>query len=327
MNSNLSINNIAKSRNGVSYVCEELGRKTKVCTRAILQKIPHNNRENDEVKLKIGRYWISGEKETNEPKSELTLGDEELRNLISFIDKNYEPLNFGASRFISLDNDERLSGVLQQFADMVGTDDKKVSLLLKSGILSDKVSYLIELSKRKVCVEEFFSKLKEDNSEQFWQKWFLENKWMLGSEFSQILDERGIDSNHIADYLMKTNDGFIDIVEIKKPNGNSFWANSKNHGNYIPSSDLIKAIVQCQHYLFEMERESNNGKYLQKLNNSIIAKPRCLLVFGRSNNWDDEKFLALRLLNASLNQLSVITYDQLGIRASSMLGLDIQRFE
>ena len=49
--------------------------------------------------------------------------------------------------------------------------------------------------------------------ESFWQNWFSENKWVLGSDFAQIIDERNIDTENIADYIMRAFDGFVDLVE------------------------------------------------------------------------------------------------------------------
>jgi len=88
--------------------------------------------------------------------------------------------------------------------------------------------------------------LNQDLHEHDWQKWFEHNDWILGSEFVKILDEREIDTDNIADYLMQAYDGFLDIIEIKRPaKGLKFWADKKNHNNYIPSSELVKAITQA----------------------------------------------------------------------------------
>lgn len=104
------------------------------------------------------------------------------------------------------------------------------------------------------------------------------NKWLLGSDYLKIIDERRIDTEHIADFLMKSNDGFVDVVEIKKPNNMNFWSISLDHGNYVPSSELTKAITQCQKYLYEIERESNSMKMNERIEFTPIAAPTCLLI-------------------------------------------------
>lgn len=76
------------------------------------------NRTNpdDGLALKIGRYknsfWEDLEKA--KPKSELTLNQEELKNLIRFISENYQPLKIGAGKYIRADAlDDELAVQLQ----------------------------------------------------------------------------------------------------------------------------------------------------------------------------------------------------------------------
>jgi hypothetical protein len=45
---------------------------------------------------------------------------------------------------------------------------------------------------------------------------------VLGSEFVRVLDERTIDPRNVADYLVEAFDGFLDIIEIKRPGGGGF---------------------------------------------------------------------------------------------------------
>lgn len=120
---------------------------------------------------------------------------------------------------------------------------------------------------------------------------------------------------------MRAFDGFVDLVEIKKPNGLPFWSNTKDHNNYVPSSDLIKAITQCLNYLYVIERESNSVSFSERIGGKVI-KPRCTLIFGRSNDLNNEQKEAYRILNSSYSQLSIITYDHLLLRAQNILGIE-----
>lgn len=296
-----------------------LATKKTVYTQALLQKIPHNTEGKVDICLKIGRYKNLGALETDTPKSELTLTDEELNNLIAYIETYYKPLALNVSQFIPLKGDEPVE-LLCKFKELVGTDEEKAKQILGSGILSENITLAIDLLRKKGAVNSFKQALDCDYPESFWQSWFETNKWMLGSEYLEILDDRKIDSNHIADYLMQAFDGFLDIVEIKKPNGLRFWMDSLDHNNYVPSAELIKAITQCQNYLYEIERESNSAKFLEKTNGTKIIKPRCLLVFGRSINWNNKQREAYRILNASFNQINILTYDHLLQRAQSVMG-------
>ena len=314
-------NKILESKNGISYATpKRLSTKKQVYTQAILQKIPHDTEGKVDICLKVGRYKISGGIETNSPKSELTLTFEEFKNLVDYIEQYYKPLELEVEKFIPVDNTDSKQ-LLLQFKSIVNSDEEVATQLIESGLLSDKIYITVDLIRKQKALDDFTDAIDKDYTEKYWQDWFESNKCILGSEYIEILTERRIDNSNIADYLVKAFDGFLDIVEIKKPNGLRFWAETKDHDNYIPSSDLIKAITQCQNYLYEIERESNSTKFLEKTNGTKIIKPRCLLVFGRSNDWSADKQKAFRILNSSYTQISIMTYDHLLSRAKNILGI------
>ena len=120
---------------------------------------------------------------------------------------------------------------------------------------------------------------------------------------------------------MQAYDGFLDIVEIKRPEGNlQLWATSLDHGNYVPSSDLIKAVMQASRYIFEVEREANSVKFLQRVDNVKTVKPGGILIFGRSANWNEKQKEAYRILNSGYHNLSIMTYDHVLERAKRIVG-------
>jgi hypothetical protein len=89
---------------------------------------------------------------------------------------------------------------------------------------------------------------------------------------------------------MEAYDGFLDVVEIKRPEGGmSFWASTLDHGNYIPSTELTTAVAQATRYIYEIEREANSVKFLERVGGVKTVKPRCILVFGRSQDWNNEQ--------------------------------------
>lgn len=56
-----------------------------------------------------------------------------------------------------------------------------------------------------------------------------------------------------------------------------FWSATKDHNNYVPSTDLVKAITQCLNYIYAIEREANSVKFIEKTKSKVI-KPRCILI-------------------------------------------------
>ena len=139
-----------------------------------------------------------------------------------------------------------------------------------------------------------------------------------------VLDDRHIDTRNVADFLLEAYDGFLDVVEIKRPErGLKFWADYLDHGNYIQSTDLTKAITQANRYLFEIEREANSIKFLERVEGVKTVKPRSTLIFGRSNDWDADQAEAYRILNTGFHNLHIMTYDHVLIRAKRMIGVAV----
>jgi hypothetical protein len=123
---------------------------------------------------------------------------------------------------------------------------------------------------------------------------------------------------------MEAYDGFLDVIEIKRPGGGlRFWAESLDHGNYVASSDLTKAITQANRYIFEVEREANSLKFLERVAGVRTVKPRCILIFGRSIDWDSDRIEAYRIMNAGFHNLNIMTYDHVLGRAKRMVGIEL----
>lgn len=304
-----------------------LKNSTRVITRAVFWKIPHDSGE-DEVALKLGRYnkpknWNSVEElESQNPKSELTLTDEELKKLITLLQENYEPFRQGVKAFIPLDNPFDKSNA-DQIKALFSLPDKQnlVNFILSNKVIPEELELGLQTAKRLQAIQHFEDMLSKNLVESDWQNWFEKNSWVLGSDFVRILDQRDIDTQNISDFLMEAYDGFLDIVEIKRPEGGMrFWANQQDHGNYIPSTDLIKAITQASSYIYEVEREANSIKFLERVDGVKTIKPRCILIFGRSHDWDNKQVEAYRILNSGYHNISIMTYDHVLDRAKRIVG-------
>ena len=184
------------------------------------------------------------------------------------------------------------------------------------------------LAQRKECVELFDRILNDQNEfeayktelgvgkpEEVWQKFFSKNSWILGTDFVEVLDERRIDVDNITDYLLKSFDGFVDIVELKLPSAD-FWTTEN-----IPRSELTQASMQCNRYILQTERKINDLEFNKKIKKTPIVKPRITLIYGRSAGWSEDQKEAYRVLNSSYSNLSILTYDHLLDRAKRMIGL------
>lgn len=89
--------------------------------------------------------------------------------------------------------------VLRQVTELGLSDEDMVDKLYESGVLTTNLSIAITAAERKTVIQEFERNIPLDNSESFWQDWFGQQKWILGSDYIKILTERTIDEHHIAD--------------------------------------------------------------------------------------------------------------------------------
>lgn len=321
---------VKKSKSGIEYLVEILKNKQKTITRVLFWKIPHNTKQED-IRLKIGRYNKDGfeDPETRQPKSELTLDHDEFLKLLEFLSENYEPFKKGVKQYIPIDERFNQKSVEHLKAIFNNPDKEKIlDFIAKNNILPNDLIAGIQNQIKIKAIEEFELMLEQNLLEQKWQEWFKKNNWVLGSEFVRILDEREIDTENITDYLMQAYDGFVDIIEIKRPEENfSFWADRQDHSNYVPSGELTKAITQATKYIYEIEREANSVKFLEKVGNIKTIKPRCVLIFGRSKDWNNDQREAYRILNSSYHNLTVMTYDHVLNRAKRILGIEESKIE
>ena len=305
-----------------------LNKKT-VVTRANFWKIAHDSGEED-ICLKIGRYKrdpdspLEEEVVSENPKSELTLVHKEFQALISFLQESYEPFKQGVKAFLPLDKPFATANA-DQIRTLFSLPNRKdlVKFILDNEVIPADLSVALRQARRARAVREFEQMLSQDLREAPWQEWFQKNSWVLGSQFVRVLDERHIDTQHISDFLLEAYDGFLDVVEIKRPQGGlAFWLTTTDHGNYVPATDLVKAITQASRYIYEIEREANSVKFLQRVSEVKTVKPRCILIYGRSAGWNQQQKEAYRILNASYHNLSILTYDHVLERARRIAGVD-----
>ena len=96
---------IRKTDGGIHYLLGVLKEKANIVTRVAFWKIPHKTPQED-ICLKLGRYSKSDfAPETLElanPKSELTLDNDEFQGLLKFLSENYEPFKKGVREYIPI---------------------------------------------------------------------------------------------------------------------------------------------------------------------------------------------------------------------------------
>ncbi len=212
-------------------------------------------------KLQEIRHMIEASKARNQ----ITIDEESINELIEYL-RFFDLIKDGGNHLVKVDSTiSELIKTIQGFeikenkdflhvfnALFKTTNSKQIAeLIIKSNLSYADIQKALEIKKKEDAVDQFEKMLSNNLTEANWQRWFEENSWVLGSDFVEVLDERKIDTKNITDYLVKSYDGFLDIIEIKRPEGGrmDFWAKLKDRNNLIPSSDLIKAITQATKYI------------------------------------------------------------------------------
>lgn len=208
----------SKNKENIEYINPiELKDKKQVYSQAHFVRIKTGE---DEYKLtlKIGRYkkvdflGVNIKTDTPEnknPKSELTLDNDELNNLVEYINANYYPLSNNENKYLSF-NDETMSSLIKEKPESIS---KLVEVAIKNNLDLSDINKLIEIADRKKALQEFQDNYKNDVNENIWQKWFEKNNWVLGTDFVNISNDRRIDVKNIADFIAENIDGFVDVLK------------------------------------------------------------------------------------------------------------------
>lgn len=143
--------------------------------------------------------------------------------------------------------------------------------------------------------------------EKIFQNWIEKNIWTLGIDYVQKHSARKIGINSESDLIMETTDGFIDLIELKRPKFGLLDFDT-SHNSYYPSKELSKVLGQCMQYLKVLDEYK---LILEKLHKFKLLRPRIKIIVGRTIRFSDQEYEALRMLNSSLNHIQIISYDYL----------------
>lgn len=280
-------------------------------------------------KVKEEPFW---EEENIVSDSGFTISDKSsLEKLAAYIKANEALLNIDilSKDYTSaiLTNDEVTIDLVKQILRSEKNKDTIYQLFKEQYPELDKKILTYKLVQaRKIALDEFKTSLADPNKKErnYWQPFLEKNRWMFGLSYFVLLDESRIDLWDTADYLFESEDGFIDIAEIKHPHI-EFWqkdssGNYKKYRNFIQHSEELKgAITQATNYIFQVEKKFSDPDWCRKNSCETPVKPKCTVIFGRSDEWAIEEKTAFRLLNDSLHGIEVITFDHLYNRASKVL--------
>lgn len=161
--------------------------------------------------------------------------------------------------------------------------------------------------------------------EQAYQALLAKYPWIFGSEYSELLDRRHWTRDENQDFVLRrTTDGYIELIEIKTTlDDAALFNHDKSHDSWYAGAELSKVLGQVQKYIENLDADRHSIRAKDK---EDPYKIRAKIVIGR--NGDEKQVHALRTLNAHLQRIEVITFDQLlniGDRVLEYLARSLER--
>lgn len=170
---------------------------------------------------------------------------------------------------------------------------------------------------------DFWDKNKENLNEEFWQIFFSNHPQIISFLFPDPIVKLGEKTyfggkdltnkgGNIGDYVFqKKLAKSVIIVEIKSPKtkvlGSQYRTNS-----YSISNDLSGAVVQTLNYKTEIQRDFHRLVY-ETASKFEVVEPTCMVIIGNIGTeiLDNKQMRSFDLFRNSLNNLIIVTYDEL----------------
>lgn len=165
----------------------------------------------------------------------------------------------------------------------------------------------LRVTHRNQALKKLRTLIEEDALELEFQELLEQNWWMLGGQYISMIPRREWTVEDALDILLETADRYFEIVELKRSNAHIFI---RDHGNWIVSAEVNKAVNQAAHYISEIEADRGNLVRKYKID---LYKLSAKVLIGTLEDDDEDasaKREALRMYNSHLHRIQVITFDE-----------------
>lgn len=226
------------------------------------------------------------------------LGSSDLETILQLLEK--------------FESEEKIKGLLESLSDLEITNlhgafqhkriTQEIENLEKLIELEDNGNITTEIEKH-----DELKKYKAGQPEKIFQNWIESNLWVFGIDYIKKHDVRKIALFSEGDLLMESVDGYLDLIELKRPNHELFKFDN-SHKCFYPHTSLSQVIGQS---LFYLQKLQDYKLIIEKEYKVKVIMPRVKIIIGRNNNFKDEEKDCLRMLNSNLNFIQIITYDDL----------------
>jgi len=264
--------------------------------------------------------------------------DDEIRRLFDFLAAipelegdgefmviNAENIDQGAGQIIkAISKSEQTAELMERILSWAQSDrDATDGLIRLSGddpVRSQSLIAALNYGRYRRALDEFKELVEQNQVEHVYQAFLEEHYWMFGSEYAELIQNRNIIKDQQFDFpLRRTVDGYLEIIDIKRPFREVLFRKDKR-GYFPPTSELNEAVAQVDDYLANVDADQFRIVLHEELE---TEKVRGKVVIGRDG--DATQIQALRRLNARTNRIEVITFDQLIRIAERILEIMIEQ--
>jgi hypothetical protein len=252
---------------------------------------------------------------------------------------DYEILleSFPTKYELNIYSDMRITRILREYLGTMSDAEKKFNRHIQkkeSRIKQHTTTHKYtryEILKYRFIYDSIDGMLKrsESYSEKEWQRRILEFILLIMPKYIKALENVKVHDSYtnpdrptdrFCDIMLIDANGYIDLIEIKKPFPNCLMSPKQYRDNHIPKRDLSGAAMQIEKYIFHLNKWGTEGekklnkKYRNELPDNVsikITNPKGLLIIGKDDFNGEQKSDFEIVKRHYSNIVDIITYDDL----------------
>jgi hypothetical protein len=231
-------------------------------------------------------------------------------------------------------NPDDIANILDvKILDKLSVKDKEaINLFLPDYLTKESVNTvnIIKASTQKKTLLEIASEINlemsKNHTESWWQAYIQRNILLIQQGYLHAIEKMNISigKTKFPDFSLVTFDGFLDILEIKKPS-TPLVKYDEGRDNYYWDNEISKAIIQVENYLENIQHHADPVRSYIKDYHSIelkVIRPRGIILCGDYSTLENQKSQDdFRLLSLSLKNINVLTYSELVQRLKNYINV------
>lgn len=214
--------------------------------------------------------------------------------------------------------------------DLSSDDKDELNKFIPEYIAKESVSVVnilkayTQIKSLKEIAQEIKNEIKNNRSESWWQDYIHKNILIIQQGYIQAIEKMNviIGGTKYPDYSLVTHDGFLDILEIKKPS-TPLLKLDVSRDNYYWETEISKALIQVENYIEHISRNADPVRSYIKDKYKIdlkVVRPRGIILAGQSLPHSVQKQKDdFRLLTQALKNITFVTYDELVTRLENYI--------